>query len=444
MRLVRSIAVVLAAFASSCGGPAIAPDAFPVPPRDGPPPRPSACIEVPAGGALQPHVDAAPEGAALCLAPGRHLGPLRLAHRRTIYGPPEAVLRSSGVGTTVWVEAAGSRLLGFTIDGSGSRFELDDAAVKVRADDVEVRGLEIRNAIFGILVERVRRVSIVGNDIEGHRAEVLGLRGDAIRLWETRDSVVRANRVRHGRDVVLWYSSQNRFQDNVIEGGRYGSHLMFSHENLVAGNRFRGNIVGTFIMYSDRVTIERNSYVDQSTSGGMGIGIKEATDVDVIDNGFVHCTTAIFVDTSPLQRGHVDRIEGNEFALSEVALEFQGRAEGNRIRRNAFRSNREDVDVEGGGNALDADFDGNYFDRYAGYDLDGDGIGDVAHEQRSLANELTSRSPQLEFFRGTPALGIVDAAGKLVPLFTPQTLLRDPHPLVEPPTRRSRHAHRAP
>ena len=97
-----------------------------------------------------------------------------------------------------------------------------------------------------------------------------------------------------------------------------------------------------------------------------------------------------------------------------------------------FRDNFVAVRVEGRGDARDAVFRGNEWDTYRGYDLDGDGIGDVPYELRSLADLLTAREPSLAFFRGAPALSLVEFVGRVVPLFRPPTLLVDEQPRVEP------------
>ena len=53
--------------------------------------------------------------------------------------------------------------------------------------------------------------------------------------------------------MVVWYSSRNRVAGNSVAGGRYGTHFMYSHDNVVADNRFVGNVVGVFVMYSRAV-----------------------------------------------------------------------------------------------------------------------------------------------------------------------------------------------
>jgi len=56
--------------------------------------------------------------------------------------------------------------------------------------------------------------------IQGPDEGPLGLRGDGIRLWETRDSEIRNNQVIGCRDLVVWYSSRNKLIGNTVVRGR--------------------------------------------------------------------------------------------------------------------------------------------------------------------------------------------------------------------------------
>ncbi len=73
-------------------------------------------------------------------------------------------------------------------------------------------------------------------------------------------------------------------------------------------------------------------------------------------------------------------------------------------------------------------WEGNAWSDYAGYDLDGDGVGDLPYELKDLSGALTARHPDLAFLRGTLALALVGVAGEVVPLFAPKPILRDPAP----------------
>lgn len=398
----------------------------------GSPPRPSECRELEPGADLAQEVDALPEGAALCLAPGRYTGPLRLGAWRTVWGPRSAVILSQGEGTTVELVGQGAALLGVSLDGSGGRHDLLDAAVAVRADDARVEGVEVRNALFGLLAEQANRVVLRGNRIVGNPASPLGMRGDGVRIWEVRESRIEENHLEDSRDMVVWYASGNRIAGNTVLGGRYGTHLMYSHDNQLEGNRYDGNVVGVFLMYSRNVELKGNQLLRSSGAAGMGLGLKESGNIRVEENLFAGNQVCAYVDTSPLSLDEVNVFEDNWFRSCGTGVVFHGGAERNLFSGNSFRYNAAHVQVEGRGDAQQASWRGNDFDDYAGYDLDGDGVGDVPYELRSLSGDLTGRHPTLAFFRGAPAMTLVELVGRVVPLFRPTTVLVDAEPRMRP------------
>ena len=81
-------------------------------------------------------------------------------------------------------------------------------------------------------------------------------------------------------------------------------------------------------------------------------------------------------------------------------------------------------------NIWSVDGRGNYWDSYRGYDTDGDGVGDIPYRYELVMNELTRRSPATRAFVYTPASLILERAAKLFPVYRPEPLLIDPHPLM--------------
>jgi nitrous oxidase accessory protein len=349
-----------------------------------------------------------------------------------VWGPAAAVVAGGGSGTTVEVLAAGARLLGFTVDGSGTRFDLLDAAVRVQGDGVVVAGLSVVNGLFGILVEKSRRVELRGNEVRGTGEPALGLRGDTIRLWETDACTIEDNVVHDGRDVVVWYSNGARLRGNEVRNGRYGTHFMYCRGGEVDGNRFDRNVVGVFVMYSHGIALRDNVITRSAGAAGIGVGLKESGDVVLERNQLLGNTVGLFVDTSPLDRVEHNRIAGNVVRLNQHAVVFHGGAARNAFTANLFRDNAHQVRVDGGGDALAAKWDGNAWDDYQGYDLDGDGFGDLPYDLVSLSGQLAGREPALAFLEGTPALAMVDATARILPIFAPQRLLTDPRPRVAP------------
>lgn len=397
------------------------------------PPKPAHCEWVTASGNLQATVDRVTPNTELCLQVGTYEGPLTISKPLTIWGNTSTIIKSQGLGTTVSVNAHNVTLLGFTIDGSGTRYDTDDAALRLQGQNLRAEGLTIRRATYGILFGGADHAVVRNNRIEGDPTLRLGLRGDAIRLWETSHAEVTDNVITHNRDVVVWYSSHNRITGNRIEGGRYGVHLMYSHDNVLEHNALIGNVVGVFVMYSHNVHIDQNEIAEHSSPAGMGVGLKESGNIAMVGNIVRYATTGVFIDSSPFGTDSKDEFRKNAFLGCGEAVVFHGQTRGNAFQDNAFIGALAPVSVENGGDALASKWKQNYFDDYEGYDLDSDGYGDVAYEVRSLSHQLSDEEPLMQFFRGTVAESVIEAAGKLVPMFEPRTLLSDPHPRVRAP-----------
>ena len=411
--------------AAACGGP---PNVAPILAA---PPRPAQGIDVAPGATLQNAVDAAPAGATLRLQAGDYTGPVRVTKPMSIWGPAEAIVRGAE-GSTLRVVADQVSLRGFTVVGSGQRFDLMDGGVWLQGNELTVEGLTVRESLFGILVERCQRATIRGNTVIGTGLPAMGLRGDGIRLWETTDSQVTDNEVRDSRDVVVWYSSRNHLARNRVTRSRYGTHFMYSHENVVEDSYYVDDEVAVFVMYSHGIDLRRNLFARSGGAAGIGLGLKEAGDITATDNWFLANTTGIYLDASPLDPAHHNRYLRNVVRFSESAVHLHSTVKRSEFADNRFGDNGAVVKVGGQGNALECTFTGNHYDTYQGYDFDGDGRGDVPFEFRRLSTQLEARYPELALLHGAPAMGMVDLVGEVMPLFAPRRLLTDPAPRLRP------------
>ena len=396
------------------------------------PARPAVGQDVAPGTDLQAAIDAAAPGAVLRLLPGDHRGPVRIGKPLHVWGPADAVLRGSE-GSTVRVQADGVTLRGFTIAGSGQRFDLMDGGVWLQGNDLVLEGVTVKQSLFGVLVERCQRATVRGNTVIGTGLPAMGLRGDGIRLWETTDSLVMDNVVTDSRDVVVWYSSRNRLANNSVLRSRYGTHFMYSHENVVEDSRYVGDEVGVFVMYSHDIVLRRNVLAQAGGAAGLGLGLKEAGNITAEDNWFLANTVGIYVDNSPLDPAHSNRYVRNVVRFAETAVSLHSSCKRSEFADNQFRDNGAVVKVGGQGDALGCTFAGNYYDTYQGYDFDGDGRGDVPFEFRRLSTQLEGRYPELALLHGAPVMGMLDVVGEVMPLFAPRRLMRDETPRLRAP-----------
>jgi nitrous oxidase accessory protein len=387
---------------------------------------------IPAGAPLQPILDGAAPGSVLCLSAGEYAGPIVLRTRIVLQGPADAVVRSNGEGTTVRVLAGGAELRGFTVDGSGHRPDIMDAAVLARGEKIAVRGLTIRHALFGLVAEQSFGVVFEGNHVIGEAAVPEGERGDGIRLWEVRGASVLDNHLEDSRDIVVWYSPGNLLAGNTVLRSRYATHFMYSSDCVVRGNRFRGNTVGVFVMYSRNIAIRDNEIADNTAADSMGLGVKDSGDLIIERNRLVRDRQCLYLDNSPFREGDVMIVRSNTIAGCSAGVTFHKSEARTTFEDNRFEGNSTTAAIEGRGTARDVTWRTNYFDDYEGYDLDADGFGDVPYELRDASERLVSRRPELAFFRGTAALALVDVAARAFPILQPETLLVDERPRMEP------------
>jgi nitrous oxidase accessory protein len=98
--------------------------------------------------------------------------------------------------------------------------------------------------------------------------------------------------------------------------------------------------------------------------------------------------------------------------------------------------NLEQVSVLGGGplgeNTWAIDGVGNFWSDYAGYDANGDGIGDIPFKNLQLSEQLMSSWPVLQLFRFSVAEIAVDFGSEAVPVFRQEPIFEDPNPLTAP------------
>lgn len=349
-----------------------------------------------------------------------------------IHGETGATLEGTGTSTVLAIEANDVAFDNVYVRHSGRHSTTNDAGIKATGERIRIADVRIDDALFGVFFQACHSCAVERAYVQG-APDADALRGDAIKLWEANDSVVRGCVVDHARDVVVWYTPRALVEDNVFRFGRYGTHFMFAHDSIARRNHIEGNVVGIFVMYSARLTIENNVLAGSHGAAGFGVGLKESDAVRIHGNWVVGNTTGVYLDRSPRSSDQPVIFEQNVFALNDVALRLHTGGKGLTFHANDFRNDGDTIEVDDADDALASDVRGNHFSDYEGYDLDRDGIGDVPFRVNALSSELADKHPSLRFFHGTTAMQLVDAIAHAVPVLDGHTLLSDPAPLMQAP-----------
>jgi nitrous oxidase accessory protein len=380
---------------------------------------------------------AAQPGDTIAVPPGVYAGPLVVdVPGLTLEGHEGAVIDGRGLGDVLTVTAPDVTLRGLTIRNSGDSLDREHAGITGLAPRLTVENNRLENVLFGIYLKEATGSVVRGNQVAGMDLPI-GRRGDGIRIWQSPGTLVEDNRVSDSRDVVMWFSDDGVLRRNVVENGRYGLHFMFSNRQTLEENILRGNSVGVYLMYGRGLDMQRNLLIDSNGPSGYGVALKDVDDVLAVGNRLVNNRVGVYVDNSPREAGATVLFRDNLLAYNEIGVEMLPLVRRNTFTNNVFQENREQIAIAGGGelrgNNWSHDGWGNYWSDYAGFDADGDRVGDIPYRSSSLYENLMEQYPELRLFQLSPASDALDLAARAFPVFQPRAKMADEHPLMTPP-----------
>ncbi len=376
---------------------------------------------------LQSMIDKASAGDVVTPPAGIYKERIVIDKALTLDGQNKVTIDADGEGTVIFVETNGATVENLRIINSGDQHNDLDSGVMVRGNGNVVKDNVLENVLFGVDLGQSDNNIIKRNKISSKDFK-LGVKGDAIRLWYSKNNKISENIITKARDFVVWYSEGNIIEKNKIYDGRYGLHFMYSLYNRVDGNLFYNNSVGIFLMYSDGIVVENNTVMASVGGMGMGIGYKETSDTILRNNKIYYCARGIYSDVSPYQPDTINHITSNHIAFNGVGLTFHNDWTGNEIRDNRFEDNFIQVAVDGFETAKRNDWSGNRWDDYQGFDRDKNGIGDTPYIKRTYADRIWMDVPFAGFFKGSPVLSLLDFLERLAPFTEPLVLLQDDSP----------------
>lgn len=379
-------------------------------------------------GPLQTQVDQLEPNGVLKLTKGTYQGPIYVKTPGvTIEGEPGAIITASGKDTVIVVGAHDVTIKGLIITGSGTSYTQADAGIGLRkVNNARLLNNEIKDCLFGIDIYGGENLLIKGNKISSKNLDI-GLRGDAMRLYNVSQSEVLENKWSFSRDVVAWYSKKILFKDNEGTDSRYSVHSMYSQHLKIQDNVFKRNKVGIFLMYGSDFVITNNHIERALGATGMGIGLKESSNIFAQNNTINYSAVGVLVDNSPFKVGSRNWFHANKLAFNGKAVVVSNDRAGGEFKRNVFIGNLEDVESENRHGSRSV-WDRNYWDKYVGFDEDRNAIGDTPFIVRKYSDTIIGSNPKTAFFYGSPLLTLLGLIEKVANVGEPMVILTDSNP----------------
>jgi nitrous oxidase accessory protein len=376
-------------------------------------------------------VAAALPGDTIRVAPGVYREPtLVLDKPVTILGTPDAILDGEGARGLVRIVADSVTVAGLTLRDTGLSYTEDRAALLVdRARFCTVRDLNVERAFFGIYLANAGDCLIENNTLVA-AGERETRSGNGIHLWYSTRVRIAGNRIQGHRDGIYFeFVEDSEVADNDSRSnGRYGLHFMFSDGCAYLRNVFADNGAGVAVMYTRDVLMDGNDFRGNLGNAAFGLLLKDITDSEILNNRFQRNSVAIHAEGA-----NRVVVRGNDFVENGWAVKIMANSESSTVTGNNFVGNS--FDVATNSRRSYSDFDGNYWDRYRGYDRDADGTGDIPFHPVRLFSLVVAQNEPALILQRSPLVTLLDLAEQVLPVLTPENLT-DERPVLTPlPTR---------
>jgi nitrous oxidase accessory protein len=344
----------------------------------------------------------------------------------SLIGIEQPILDGEGKHEILTISGQNMLIKGLHFANAGYSSMYDFAALKIiNSRNVIVESNIATNSYFALHLANTS-FAIVRNNTIKSTPKTEQTSGNGIHLWKCSNMVIKDNQIEGHRDGIYFeFVTNSVIQNNVsIRNIRYGLHFMFSNNDVYVNNIFRDNGAGVAVMFSKNVSMYRNRFVHNWGPSSYGLLLKEISDSYIIRNAFNLNSTAIHMEGT-------NRIEVklNSFKSNGWAIRVQASCSENTFHHNNFTANTFDIATNGA--TMLNHFYNNYWDKYDGYDLSKDGIGDVPYRPISMYSMVIEQNPTALMLLRSFMVALLDRAEKAIPSLTPENLL-DEHPLMKP------------
>ncbi|MEP7231122.1 MAG: nitrous oxide reductase family maturation protein NosD [Ginsengibacter sp.] len=324
------------------------------------------------------------------------------------------------------VKANNVTIKGFKLMHSGVSSITDIAGIKIYENkNVTISGNILEDTFFGIYLQKATDCLVENNKLTAY-ATTDQASGNGIHCWQCDSLRIIGNTVTGHRDGIYFEFVTNSviWRNISRDNSRYGLHFMFSHNDAYISNIFQNNSAGVSVMFTHGVKMFNNVFEDNWGDGCYGIFLKEITDSYILGNKFLRNTTGI-----SMEGANRVLVEKNEFINNGWAFKIQASCMDDTLTHNNFIGNS--FDIATNGTLVLNNFNNNYWDKYEGYDLNKDNLGDVPYHPVSMFSMIVAENPTAMILFRSIMASLFDKIEKIIPSLTPENLV-DKSPFMKP------------
>lgn len=322
------------------------------------------------------------------------------------------------------VKANDVAIEGFVIQHSGFATLNDPGGIKVYdSRGVSIINNKLEDNFFGIYLQYCKQCVVKNNRIVAYGVEEQQI-GNGIHCWKSDSLQITGNKVSGHRDGIYFEFVTNSiiWRNISFSNIRYGLHFMFSNNDAYISNVFNNNGAGVAVMFTQKVKMFNNTFQENWGDAAYGLMLKEISDSYIIGNRFKRNTSGIYMEGT-----NRIKVERNVFESNGWGMKIQASCMDNVITMNNFVGNTFDVSTNG--SLVLNTFNNNYWDKYEGYDLNKDKLGDVPYHPLSVFSVIVEKNPPAMLLFRSFIVTLLDKSEKIIPSLTPDNFV-DNTPLM--------------
>ena len=335
-------------------------------------------------------------------------------------------LDGGNVADVIRVKSPDVTIEGCIISNSGADLTAQNAGIYLEpgSDRAVIQNNIINYTLFGLWIEKVKDIKVIGNNITGKRDLASAQRGNGVQLYNSSGAQIIDNHISFTRDgIYVDVSNHAVFRGNRLHHLRYGTHYMNSNYNVWENNESYLNRGGLALMEVRNQTVRNNHAWGNSDHGIM---LRTITD-SVIENNIVSGNGRGFF----IYDAEFNVLRNNLIIANRVGVHLWAGSIHNEVEGNDLINNREQIKYVASKDEYWGVKTGNYWSNYIGWDRNGDGIGDVPYEANDLVDHLTWKYPAAKLLLNSPAVQTLRLVSRQFPLLRATSIV-DKHPRMLP------------